>query len=216
MTTFATDVDLLHWEPNLLREASFASQTLQSGTADLSGTSLTISGSPFTFEDTKIQPNHVIHLGNPFDGSYPIVTVDSGTQLTISVLYDGLFPDEGDAEAAPVGSATGISFAIRTFFPQRGIVSELLLQAAGLEPEQSDAILNPAALRRPCSLGSLQMIYSALAAAAEEPADFSVRADLYERLYRRALRSAVVEVDLDGDGVPESRRALNVLLLQRG
>ncbi len=213
--TFATDVDLLHWEPNLLREAQFASQTLQSGTADLSGTTLSISGTPFTFEDTKIAPHHVVYLGVPFDGSYPIVTVDSATEITISVLYDGLFPDEGEPESAPVGTATGISFAIRTFFAQRAIVSELLLQAAGLKSDQSSAILNPSALKRPCSLGTLQMIYSALAAAAENPSDFTVRADLYERLYRRALRSAVVEVDLDQDGVPESRRALNVLELRR-
>lgn len=216
-TTFATDVDLLHWEPNLLRDATFASQTLPSGTADLSGTTLTIPGTPFTLEDTKIQSSHVIFLGNPFDGSYPIVSVESATELTLSVLYDGLFPDEGEsAEAAPVGTATGISFAIRTFFAQRAIVSELLLQASGLEPNQSDAILNPNALRRPCTLGTLQMIYSAIAAAAENPTDFTVRADLYERLYRRALRNTVVEVDLDQDGTPESRRALNVLAMVRG
>jgi hypothetical protein len=216
MTTFCTDIDLLHWEPNLLRDASFASQTLLSGTADLSGTSVTISGSPFTFEDTKIQPNHLIHLGNPLDGSYPIVAVDSATQITISVLYDGLFPDEGESvEAAPVGTASAISYAIRTFFAQRQIVSELLLQAAGLEADQSSAILNPTDLRRPCALGALQMIFSALAAVAEDPADFSTRADLYERLYRRALRSTVVEVDLDQDGIPESRRALNVMELRR-
>ena len=26
--TFCTDIDLLHWEPNILRDAAFASQTL--------------------------------------------------------------------------------------------------------------------------------------------------------------------------------------------
>ena len=124
-------------------------------------------------------------------------------------------PEEGDIEAAPVGSASGINFAIRTFWAQRQIVSELLLLAAGLEPDQAGAVLNPGELRRPCTLGALQMIYSALAAAAEEPADFSVRADLYERLYRRALRNTIVAVDLDEDGVAESHRALNVLELKR-
>ena len=37
--TFCTDTDLLPWEPNLLREASFASQTLLTGTGDLAGLS---------------------------------------------------------------------------------------------------------------------------------------------------------------------------------
>ena len=28
MTTYCTDVDLIQWEPNLLKDAAFASQTL--------------------------------------------------------------------------------------------------------------------------------------------------------------------------------------------
>ena len=35
MTTYCTDVDLITWEPNVLKDAAFASQTLIAGTADL-------------------------------------------------------------------------------------------------------------------------------------------------------------------------------------
>jgi hypothetical protein len=213
MIPYATDLDLLHWEPNLLRDAAFASQTLISGTGNLAGTSFTISSGSFT--DAKAQIDQLVKLGPPFDGTYPIVAVNGATEITLSVMYDGLFPESGDRVPGPVGSASAVTYAIRTFYPQRAIVSELILQAAGLKPDQSLAVLNPLALRRPCALGSLQMIYSALAAAATDPAHFVVRADLYERLYRRALRSAQVELDLDGDGVAESRRALNVLELRR-
>ena len=59
------------------------------------------------------------------------------------------------------------------------------------------------------------MIYNALAAAASDPASFITRADLYEKLYRRAIRSAHVELDLDGDGQAEVIRPLNVLQLAR-
>jgi hypothetical protein len=212
--TFATDVDLLHWEPNLLREAGFASQTLLSGTADLEGTTITLTGGS-SLLDSKVQPDHVLYLGGPVDGSFPIVRVDSATELTLSVMYDALFPGQGDGEAAPAGSATSVPFAIRTFWPQRRITSELLLQAAGLRPEQAHRILNPGSLKRACTLGTLHMIYSALSAAAPDASDFSVRADLYERLYRRALRSARVEIDLDSDGSAECVRPLNVMSLQR-
>jgi hypothetical protein len=59
------------------------------------------------------------------------------------------------------------------------------------------------------------MIYSAMAAAASEPAPFGVRAELYERLYRRALRQARVDLDLDGDGKADARRSPGLLRLVR-
>ena len=55
------------------------------------------------------------------------------------------------------------------------------------------------------------MIYSALAAVAEEPANLLRRVDLYERLYRRALRATrASRWTLNGDG-KRTRPALNVL-----
>ena len=213
--TFCTDIDLLHWEPNILRDATFASQTLISGTGNLAGTVFTLaSGSLTTAHVTRDQ---VIVLTGATSGCYPIVSVDSATQLTLSTLYDGLFPTSGDPVASPAGTATGLTFVIRTFWPQRRVISELLLQAAGLDPTDDAAhtIVNPESLRRPCTLGTLHMIYSALAAAATDPKNLEVRVELYERLYRRALRSARVELDRDGDGVADTARALNVLELQR-
>ena len=85
------------------------------------------------------------------------------------------------------------------------------MQAVGLVPGTTQAnsavILNPEALKRACALGTLQMIYSAIAAVASEPAKYNVRADMYERLYRRALLAAQVDLDLNGDGLVDSRRS---------
>ncbi len=218
--TFCTDTDLLHWEPNLLREAAFASQTLLTGTGDLAGTAFTVDGpigAPSLLA-AHVTPNQVIILTGGTSGSYPIVSVDSGTQLTLSALYDGLFPVSGSGVASPVGTADNLGFAIRTFWPQRRVVSDLLLAAAGLDPMREDldeVVKTPLALRKPAVLGTLQMIYSALAAAAAQPEALATRADLYERLYRRALRTTVVELDLNGDGVADTARPLNVLQLQR-
>ena len=212
--TFATDTDLLHWEPNLLNDAAFASQTLISGTGALSGTSFTIASGSFV--DSMVAANQLIKLGSPLDGTYPVVAVVNATTLTLSVMYDGLYPEGGGApQAGPIGSAASVAYSVHTFFPQRMIVSELLMQAAGLDPDQGSAILNPTSLKRACTLGSLQMIYNALAAAAADPTDFTVRADLYERLYRRALRHITIEVDTNGDGQLDERRTLSVLRFQR-
>jgi hypothetical protein len=211
MSPFCTDTDLLHWEPGLLRSATFVSQALMSGTGDLSGTTFTISSGSFT--TSHIEANQAIVLDGTINGSFPIVSVDSATQLTLSVLYDQLFDE--NPEASPIASATNVPFTIRTFWPQRQVISEMLLQAIGLDVDESNKIVNTDALRRPCVLGAIQMIYSALAAAAEEPAQLIVRADLYERLYRRALRNVKVELDLDEDGHADVVRALNVLQLNR-
>jgi len=217
--TYCTDTDLLHWEPDILRDAAFASQTLLTGTGDLAGTTFTLD-SPGSFTTAHVTPTQVIVLsGGTPNGCYPIVSVDSGTQLTISVLYDGLFPTDGSPPvASPIATSADRAFAIRTFWPQRRVVSDLLLAAAGLDPSDPDVddkVTNPAALRKPAILGTLHMIYAALAAAAAEPAAPAARADLYERLYRRALRNTVVELDLNGDGEADTTRHLNVLQLQR-
>jgi hypothetical protein len=213
--TFCNDIDLLHWEPNILKDAAFASQTLISGTGDVTGTSFTIGAG--SLATSHVTPDMAIVLGGTILGTFPILSIDSATQLTLSVLYDGLFPTSGDPVATPVTSATGVDFAIRTFWPQRRVVSELLLQAAGLDPTDDAAamIVNPQSLKRACTLGTLHMIYSALAAAADNPGNLNARVSLYETLYRRALRSAKVEIDRDGDGRVDCIRALNVLRLER-
>ena len=216
MLTFCNDIDLLHWEPNILRDAAFASQTLISGSGNLAGSTFTIASGSFL--TAHVAKDQVIILTGATAGSYPIVSVDSATQLTLSVLYDGLFPTSGDPTPAPPGTANGLAYVIRTFWPQRRIVSELLLQAAGLDPSDPDAeqkILNPDALRKPCTLGTLHLIHSALAAAATEPENLNLRTDLYEKLYRRALRAATVKLDLNLDGRIDALRRLNVMDLER-
>jgi hypothetical protein len=217
MPTFATDTDLLHWEPSLLRDdAAAVAQTLLAGTGTLAaGATFTIdSGS--LIDAHVVAMDHVVALGAPINGAFPIVSVESATVLKLSVIYDQLYPDEGEGSPWAPGSGSGIAFDIRTFWPQRRIVSELLCQAAGVKLEDaSDRILNPDALRRPCVLGALNMIYCALAAAAAEPGYLVARAEMYERLYRRALRAVQVEIDLNDDGVAEVRRRLNVLELHR-
>jgi hypothetical protein len=216
--TFCTDIDLLHWEPNIFRDAAFASQTLLTGTgASVAGGVLTIASGSFI--DSKIPADSVVVLTGSVAGSFPIISIDSASTCTISVMYEDLYPEDGVPAPAPVGTASGLTIAIRTFGPQRSIVSELLKQSAGIEPTSdpfnAPQIVNPKAMKRACVLGSLQMIYNALAAATGAPDEYAVRSDLYQQLYRRAVRSTNVEIDLNNDGVADERRKLNVLQLSR-
>lgn len=211
---FCTDIDLLHWEPTIFRDAAFVSQTLLSAdNASLSGTTLTLPGG-LVGDEAEIASAAVACIGGTVDGCFPIASVDSPTQLTISVLYDALF-DDPSVPSRPGADLTGLPVTLRAFWPQRKVVSDLLLQLLDVPPARPEAVMNPEALRRPCALGALQMIYSALAATSADAAAHAVRADLYERLYRRALRAARVELDLNADGEPDCRRNLAALSLVR-
>src|SRR2546429_6261983 len=100
---YCTDVDLLHWEPNIFRDALFASQLLLSGTGNLAGTTFTLASG--SLSSAHIAPDEVVVLSGALAGSFPIVSIDSATQLTLSVLYDGLFPDAGSGVARTAGAA---------------------------------------------------------------------------------------------------------------
>lgn len=211
MPVYATDTDLLLWEPNLPSDAAFASQALLSGTADLAGSTLSIAAGSLTA--AHVQADHVVVLSGAIAGCFPILSVNSATQMTISILYEGTYPGDETKTASPVGSAAGLSFAIRSFYAQRRVISDLIDHVIDLP--DGVTLLNPQALRRPCALGAIQMIYSTLAAAADAPDIYRIRADLYERLYRRELRSVVLHLDTHGDGQVHEVRRLGVLQFKR-
>src|SRR5688500_17432910 len=100
---FCNDTDLLHWEPSIFKDAALASQTLISGTGDLSGTTFTLD-SAGSLVTSHVAGGNVVVLTGTNLGSYPIVSVNSATQLTLSVLYDGLYPIGGAPVPSPVGS----------------------------------------------------------------------------------------------------------------
>jgi len=218
--TFCNDADLLYWEPEVARDAAFASQTLATGTGDVAAAAFTRTAGA-SFLTQAVEPGLILVLSGTASGCYVITDVPDASHLTISVLHDDLFPETG-APPSPVGrdaNATGATYAIRTFYAQRKVVSDLLTQSVGIVPGTTAAatsvILNPEALKRACVLGTLQMIYSAVAAAASDAAKFNVRADLYERLYRRALQRAQVDLDLNGDGRPDCRRSPGLVRMVR-
>ena len=68
--------------------------------------------------------------------------------------------------------------------------------------------------------GNLRSATKAFARAAHEPGldatiELTDKAGQYERLYQRASRSIVLELDFDEDGEIDERRALYVVELQR-
>jgi hypothetical protein len=239
--TFCSDTDLLYWEPGLFADAAGVAQKLLSGEATVNGPAVTI-GISQSLPDAGVVAGSVITFsGGDVQGSFPIVSIDSNTQLTMTALYDGL--DAETLEPALVADATSQQYVIRTFYAHRRSATEEILIAAGLDPTATDglSILNPQALKRPCVLRALWMIYTARAGAAmasaaaavqaagtgsdaatigagrdREQTNYTARAAVYERLYWRALRSVQLLIDTDGDGRADVTKMMNLAELRRG
>jgi hypothetical protein len=208
---YCTDSDLLGFEPLLFRDAAFASQTLGGGTGDLAGTTFTRSAGSFT--DEHVTAGGVIWLGDPLGGCFPIISVDAADTLTLSVNYG-----EAAEAPSPVGSAMGVAFAVRTFRPQLELAGTVIRALAGVGPGTTlpEAELLPSPqLRHATALGALELIYRALTTAAAEPAGPRRQAEMYERLFRRALCRLRVEIDTDGDGQADRARLLGMIRLAR-
>lgn len=204
--TYCTDTDLLHWEPRVLEEAVFASQTLLDADAELDGTQLALASGSWLA--AGVAAGDVAVLTGVVAGCYPIVSIDSPTDATITVFRGG------EIGPTPPPRAGAVHVVVRTFRPQREIVGSLLERAIDLRA--GETLTNPGSLRLAAVAGTLHAIFTALAGMAEEPTHHGIRADLYERLLRRQLRSVAIEVDTNGDGEPDYRRSLGILrLVQR-
>ncbi|HQY87894.1 MAG TPA: hypothetical protein PK402_04495 [Tepidisphaeraceae bacterium] len=208
---FCTDADLLLWEPNLAREASFASQTKLTTTGSIAGEKLTIASGNLTTSGVAI--DDIVSVEGDLVGCFPVVGIESATICDLTVITQNAYEN---GQPTPLPSASDLDLRFCTFYAQRRVVSDVMLSLANLTEAQAQRIMNPGTLRRAAVLGTLQMIYSALAAVAgESSAELQVRASLYERLYRRAIRVVQIELDLDEDGQADCARQLNVIQLQR-
>ncbi len=217
--TFATDTDLLTFEPDIARIASFVSQTLLTGTGALTGSTLIIaSGSLFS---AGVLAGQLIVLNEPILGTFPILEVPDATTLIVSSMHRSITDDPAVPRppARPAGTEEDeITFHVRTFWAQRSTATDLILHSAGIESGDRttvDAIIPSKALSRACALASLHMIFSALATTSEDSAALLNRASTYFREFRRALRGLRIEIDTDNDGKSEVVRSLSVLSTHR-
>ena len=162
MAKFSNDVDLLKWEQVLFRELAPASQTLIQGSdGALAAATFTAAGASFV--SAGVGMGHVIYLrdGGSLDGCYEVVSVDSETQLTVSVVRQ---KQEDAAIAPPSGSA--INYRISTFDPQAQEAAYSLLEYFGIKVEgeaeeiTADDILNSRVLRQASVFAVLSAVFA--------------------------------------------------------
>ena len=206
------DRDLLIREPSLFLDASSVATSIATQSDGvITGTLLTSLASDF--DDPEIDLGHVVVVNGE---ALEVVSRTSLTRLEVS-RPRLLTTDE---QIAPADGST-LNLDVLTFARLITEVQAWVLGAFGIDssdpvtPLDETAILNPGELE---SLIALRTIAQAFAAAsALDPTDSSLsqRATLYASLAAEARGQAKAVIDLDGDGVADATRHLNVVSLNR-
>ena len=198
---FSTDVDILKWEPVLFREWYLPSQTLALGQdGELDGTVFTSASG--AFDEAGIAAGHVIYLNDSdkLEGCYEVVSVDSATELTVSVVR---MSADDDAVAPPPGS--GIGYRISTFDPQAEEAAYGLGQYFGIKISEGEVddgavnILNSRALRQASVFAVLSAVMAGSAGGKDDGEGFWMKSSRYQEMFYTARARARVEIDKDND-----------------
>jgi hypothetical protein len=205
MVTFSNDADILKYEPILFGELHLPWQVLTAGTgANLSGTTLTASGADFT--TAQVQAGSVVYLQSEdgsLDGAYEIVSVDSSTQLSISVVR----ADSTDT-AVPPPAATDISYRISTFGPQAAEVGFQLTEHFGIKPGNpasdidADDILDTTVLRLASVFAVISGVYAMLAGKMKVQ-NYWNKSLYYQKLSARARGRCRLSIDIGVDNLTD-------------
>jgi hypothetical protein len=203
MVYFSSDADILKYEPILFGELHLSHQVLAKGTGGtVSGTTFTAGGADFI--SAQVSSGGVIYLQSAtgtLDGAYEIISVDSATQLTISVIRS----DSTKAAVAPP-SATDISYCVSTFGPQANEIAFQLTEYFDISPgnpaseiEVAD-ILDTEVLKRASVFGVISTVYAMLASKAKDE-NFWRKSMHYQKLFIGARERCHLNIDIGSDDV---------------
>jgi hypothetical protein len=216
MNPTTQDRDLLCIEPTIFLGGGFASRTRIAGNdGQLSSTAFTAPTADFiqaglaagmvlcTWADAPEEPS-----------SLEIVSVDTATSLTVSVLRES--PD-GEPIAPPAGASLG--FFVRSYRPEIVRASQelaaLLSRDGEARRQDVPAFLDAADLRETVAAGALAKIYAARTEGAAEGDAEWIKARHYRRVWEAARSRLRVAVDTDGDGLADETRTLSHVTLRR-
>jgi len=205
MANFSNDTDIMKYEPILFGELHLPQQVLATGTgATLSGTTFTASGADFV--SAQVSAGGVVYLQSAdgsLEGAYEIVSVDSVTQLTISIIRS----DSKNAAVAPP-PATDISYRISTFGPQANEVGFQLTEYFGISPGNPaseidvEDVLDTSVLKQASVFAVISSVYAMLASKAKDE-NFWKKSLYYQKLFAKARQRCRLSIDLGTDGLAD-------------
>ena len=205
MIGFSNDADILKYEPMLFGELHLPWQVLAAATdGTLSGTTFSAAGADFVI--AQVLAGGVVYMRSgdgSLDGVYEIVSVDSATELTVSVVRS----DSDDDPISPPAS-DDISYRISTFGPQASEAAFQLTEYFGIRPGNPasdidvENVLDTQALRRASVFAVISSIYAMLAGKSKDE-DFWNKSLYYQRLFERARERCRFSVDAGSDGLAD-------------
>jgi hypothetical protein len=208
MVCFSNDADILRYEPVLFGELHLPGQVLTAGTSGtLASTTFTAGNADFI--SAQVSAGGVIYLQSSdgiLDGAYEIVSVDSTTQLTISVI-------RADSDGVPIAppATTDITYRISTFNPQANEVAFQLTEHFGIRPGNPASsieiqdILDIDVLKRASAFAVISSVYAMLANKADD-ANFWKKSQHYQRLFEKAKQRIRLSIDAGYDGIADVTR----------
>jgi len=205
MIIFSNDVDILRYEPILFGELYLQGQVLAAGTGgELEGTTFTVSDADFV--NSRVYAGGVVYFSSAdglLDGAFEIVSVDSTTEFTVSVLRAN-----SDEPAVAPPTASDISYRISTFRPQAAESGLELAEYFGIVPGSllSDLdienILDTETLRRASVFAVISAVYAMLGSKAQND-NFWKKSLHYRRLFEKARERCRFSIDSSGDGAAD-------------
>jgi hypothetical protein len=212
---FATDRDIAQVDPSVFRDFVWLGQVISRGTASVSGTMLEASAQDNSFVGSGIAAGSIVTVGG---ATLEVIDVIGPTFLSV-----GRLREDANGTPRPAASIASSPFHIMTFRPQLEWVHRQLLAMLGvgwsmvedqvLLPESR--ITNPWELVRAEVYGALHLVYAAAGSALASDHPINLRASLYRHVFRDERMRVVVQIDLDGDGMPDVLRRMNVGQLVR-
>lgn len=213
---FATDRDLLVYEPNLFRDFVFLTQRLTLGVADVSESTLSFYPDENSLAAVAITAGHIITIAGI---AYEIIQRTDENEAIISRPRTA-----SDAPIIPPPPLGGSPAFIATFAPQMHAVHVRIVRMIGIEPQgvpvpgqpKEGHITNPEALRALECFGTLELIFRAAGTLLDDAHPINQRARFYAAAFESERERATAHLDANADGIPDTARKLNGSTLIRG
>lgn len=209
---FSTDRDLLIYEPTLFNDVPWVAQQRFSVTdGAVSGTTLT--SALADFESLGVDVGSVLLIDK-----HPVEVIERLDSMTLTVSM--VRPRTTDTPIPP-GDGSSKTVVARTFAPQAALVCASLLRMLGLDgddpdqPLDADAVVSLSLMARLEAIGTLERVFSSAAALTGNNDALLFKAAEYRRRFSEAASRSPVQIDTNGDGLPDEKRYIGLSRLTR-